>query len=120
MIIKNPTNARLEVQIFGEPYVVEAESSVSGISPAVADYWKKRLHDFLIVEEEDNDKDILKEREKELAKEIEEKEKELDEKVEEAEKESDKEVESAEESVEETEEETVEESEDKSNKEKNE
>ena len=58
MIVKNPTNNRIEVRIQGVDYVVEANDEIKGVPAAHADYWVSMLHSFLIVEAEKKDADI--------------------------------------------------------------
>ena len=52
MIIKNPTNSELHVQIKGVRYVCPANGEVSGIPMEHARYWKTMLHAFIVVEPE--------------------------------------------------------------------
>jgi hypothetical protein len=48
--IINTTKDRLEVQIFGNPYILEAMGSLI-VTKKVADYWTNNLHQFLDTEE---------------------------------------------------------------------
>jgi hypothetical protein len=80
MIVSNPTNKKITVQIFGVEYTVDAESSVSGVPEAAARYWQERLHTFLKVEKEKEDTEKTLKRDEELKKEIAKKEKELEQK----------------------------------------
>lgn len=52
MIIKNPTNSDITVQIKGVQYTVLAESSLKNVPEQVALYWKLNLHPFLELQEE--------------------------------------------------------------------
>ena len=52
MIIKNPTDLELKVQIKGKKYVIPANESLSGVSEEVTKYWKEKLHSFIIISSE--------------------------------------------------------------------
>ena len=56
MKITNPTDQDITVQIFGTTYTLEANGELSGIDRKVAEYWKKQLHGFLAIHEEDAEK----------------------------------------------------------------
>jgi len=51
MIVKNPTESKIEVTILGVDYSVDAKGEVS-VPNQVAAYWKNRLHSFLEISEE--------------------------------------------------------------------
>lgn len=52
MIVKNPTNTDLSVQINGHQYSIPAKDQISGVSAVDAAYWVERLHTFIELEEE--------------------------------------------------------------------
>ena len=49
MIVKNPTPNDLEVRIDGIDYVAPANGEVSNVLPEHAEYWQKRIHQFVEV-----------------------------------------------------------------------
>ena len=52
MIVVNPTPNLLQVNILGIDYVVEPNSSLAGVSPEAAAYWKVKLHTFIELHDE--------------------------------------------------------------------
>lgn len=66
MIVRNPTKDKISVQIGGHQYTIEPKGTLS-VPDARAKYWKEKLHDFLILEKENNEvtvEDVVKEVEK--------------------------------------------------------
>lgn len=61
MIVKNPTNHDIQVQIEGANYFVEANGEISGVIPEHAAYWKVKLHAFIEIVEESKGKKAEKE-----------------------------------------------------------
>lgn len=57
MILRNPTDNRIEVQIDGKQYHIEAQGKIT-LPDDVAVYWKTYIHQFLKV---DGEKVIAKE-----------------------------------------------------------
>lgn len=55
MIVRNPSNQDITVQINGNEYFVEANSEVAGVKAEDAAYWVTRLHTFVELEEEGAD-----------------------------------------------------------------
>ena len=53
MIVKNPTNTDLEVQIDGNVYSVEANGETAGVPAVHATRWQAELHNFITLEEEE-------------------------------------------------------------------
>ncbi len=53
MKIQNPTNNEIIVKIFGNVYTLPAEGVLKNVPLEVAKYWSERLHEFLIVSEDD-------------------------------------------------------------------
>jgi len=51
MIVKNPTDSELKVQINGRIYEVDAKGETS-VPAEVALYWRDNIHGFLILSEE--------------------------------------------------------------------
>lgn len=56
MKITNPTKDKITVQIFGDTYSVDGESTVS-VPEDVARYWVTMLHEFLVVSKEEEKKE---------------------------------------------------------------
>ncbi len=52
MKIFNPTKNDITVQIMGHVYTVKAEDCLSGVKYEHAKYWKEKLHNFILVDEE--------------------------------------------------------------------
>lgn len=63
MIVKNPTKNDIEVQIEGVKYFVRAESELTGVPTAHAEYWKNNLHNFLKISKESSVKKADEEKE---------------------------------------------------------
>ena len=53
MKIINPTESKLEVIIRGTNYSIEPNGTLNNISAEDALYWKSKLHEFLIVSQDD-------------------------------------------------------------------
>ncbi len=51
MILFNPTENHIKVQIFGVEYEIEPKGKSRDIPEEVAIYWRTKLHNFLIVGE---------------------------------------------------------------------
>lgn len=56
MKVINTTDQEIRVNILGKEYVLEAEGELTGVPQKDAEYWVTKLHQFLIVEAEDEDK----------------------------------------------------------------
>lgn len=54
MIVKNPTDNEIFVRIKGVDYSLEPQGEVS-VSPEVALHWKNRIHEFIILIDEESD-----------------------------------------------------------------
>lgn len=52
MIVKNPTENRLEVQVQGVTYVIEPEGTLENVPEAHARYWQESLHKFIVIRNE--------------------------------------------------------------------
>lgn len=52
MIVKNPTDAAIEVMIDGTVYRVEAGESLPRVRDAHAEHWKNNIHNFIVLEPE--------------------------------------------------------------------
>jgi hypothetical protein len=64
MRVINPTDSIIEVTISGKRYVLPANGEISGVRVEHALYWKSRLHNFIIVQEEkEEEKDATDESE---------------------------------------------------------
>jgi len=52
LIVINPTDKDISVQIKGTVYSVDANGQLSGVPKEIAEYWKDRTHNFITVEAE--------------------------------------------------------------------
>lgn len=52
MVVKNPTNNDITVQISGVKYTVPANGQIKFVPEAAALYWRDKLHGFLILEDD--------------------------------------------------------------------
>lgn len=52
MIVKNPTDSILSVQIKGVVYEIAPNSEIRGVSPEAATHWQEHVHNFIKVEAE--------------------------------------------------------------------
>lgn len=52
MIVKNPTDNDISVQINGHQYTVKAKDQIANVSATDAAYWKVKIHTFIEIEEE--------------------------------------------------------------------
>lgn len=49
MIVQNPTDLDIKVSIDGVEYFVGPQDEISNVPEQAANYWKTKLHEFLIV-----------------------------------------------------------------------
>lgn len=52
MIVTNPTAVAIEMTLKGNVYRIPANGSINNVPADVADDWKTRTHEFIIVEDE--------------------------------------------------------------------
>lgn len=52
MKITNPTNSKISITYRGTNYEIEAGNEIRDIPKEVANYWKSRIHNFIIVSED--------------------------------------------------------------------
>lgn len=52
MKVYNPTKEKIHIVYKGEPYEVEAKSSIEGVPSDATRYWKKMVHHFIVVSED--------------------------------------------------------------------
>lgn len=53
MIVKNPTDKEISVQILGTQYTVPANGEREGVKDEHAIHWKEQIHNFLILKNEE-------------------------------------------------------------------
>ncbi|NHZ84757.1 MAG: hypothetical protein GWP19_02630 [Planctomycetia bacterium] len=57
MKIKNPTKDTIKVQINGNIYEIEGNGELFDIPQVDAEYWKKNIHHFMIISEENEEEE---------------------------------------------------------------